>query len=317
MTLLPEARRRPGRWQKELIAVAALLVGFVELAIGQFWAQHLIPQTGLICIGGAVLCLLGRLWVAAACWAAAAIFPLLQVLPLYLPHDVALRPGCRISVLTFNQLEENPDNAAAARLIGRLHPDILFAEKVYAPDEFRRLLLAELPGYSAAAERQLLILSRFPIARSADIRVGFWADVQVAGREARLLDIYLTRPNQNFASYRSEYDRLYRWLRQEHGPLIVAGDGNTTAFAPEMRSIHELLRDSWDEAGYGLGATFPGPWRRAGKLGPWLRIDYILHDAGFDTASARRVDDAAGAGHYPVMADLVFAGAGTNGARCA
>ena len=52
------------------------------------------------------------------------------------------------------------------------------------------------------------------------------------------------------------------------------------------------------------------------ELGPWLRIDYILHDRAFDAVSARRVDDASGAGHYPVAADLVFAGAGAPGQPC-
>ena len=47
-----------------------------------------------------------------------------------------------------------------------------------------------------------------------------------------------------------------------------------------------------------------------------MRIDYILHDGTFDTLSARRIHDATGAGHYPVAADLVFAGAGNPGQPC-
>jgi endonuclease/exonuclease/phosphatase (EEP) superfamily protein YafD len=311
-----EARARPRRWTAELIGLAALLVGLGEFALGRFWAQHLTPHIGWLCLGCAVLCGIARLWIAGTGWTVAAMILLLPVLPAYLPHAAAARTGCRVSVLTFNQLEENPDNAAAARLIGRLHPDILFAEKVYAPEELRRLLLAEFPGYSVAAERQLLILSRFPIGHSTDIRVGFWADARIAGREVRLLDFYMTRPNQDLAKYRSEYERLYGWLRDTRGPLILGGDGNTTAFSSEMRSVHAVLRDAWDEAGYGLGATFPGPWRRSGKLGPWMRIDYILHDGAFDAVSAKRVEDAAGAGHYPVMAELVFAGVGNPGTHC-
>jgi len=309
-------RDRTQRWRLELIAIAALLVGLAEFAAGQFWAQHLLPQIAWFCVGCALLSLVCRLWVAGLCWAAAAAFPLLQVLPLYLPQHTALRPGCSLAVLTFNQLENNPDTAGAAKLIGRLRPDILFAEKVYAPDEFRRLLAERFPGYSAAAQGQLLILSRFPISRSADLRLGLAADSTIGGREVRLLAMYMTRPNKDFAKYSSDYERLYRWLREQREPLIVAGDGNTTEFSPEMRSIRELLRDSWDEAGSGLGATFPGPWRRAGMLGPWMRIDYILHDQAFDTAAARRVEDAAGAGHYPVMAELVLAGAGAAGKPC-
>ena len=304
------------RWRRELIALAALLAGILQFALGQFWAQHLLPQIGLFCLVCAALCLVSRLWVAATAWAAAAVLPLLPVVPLYLPHQTAARAGCRIMVLTFNQLEEHPDNAGAAQLIAGLRPDILFAQKVFAVDELRRLLLEKLPGYRSATFRELLILSRFPINERSDLRLGIAADVTIAEREVRLLNIYITRPNRNFAVYLEEYEKLYRRLRAEKRPLIVAGDGNTTAFTPEMRSIRAMLKDSWDEAGSGLGATFPGPWRRAGLIGPVMRIDYILHDNAFDTVSARRVPDATGAGHYPVVADLAFAGAGSPGEPC-
>lgn len=304
------------RWRRDLIALGALLVGLVEFTLGQFWAQHLLPQIGVLCAVCAVLCLFGRLWVAAACWAATAVLPLLPVVPLYLPREVAARPGCHIAILTFNQLEEHPDNAGAARLIAQLRPDILFAEKVYDIEDFRRLLLAEFPAYNVAAARQLVILSRFPLSDTADLRFGMRANATIAGREVRLLNFYMTRPNHDFASYAREYANFYRWTRGEQGPLIVAGDGNTTVFTPEMGSIRQLLRDSWDEAGWGLGATFPGPWRRAGFVGPLMRIDYILHDTAFDALSVRRVGDVTGAGHYPVAAELALAGAGTAGQPC-
>jgi vancomycin resistance protein VanJ len=304
------------RWRRDLIALGALLIGLVEFTLGQFWAQHLLPQIGALCTACAVLCLFGRLWVAAACWAATAALSLLPVVPLYLPREIAARPGCRVAILTFNQLEEHPDNAGAARVIARLRPDILFAEKVYDIEDFRRLLLAEFPGYSAAAVRQLVILSRFPLSDTTDLRFGMLANATIAGREVRLLDLYMTRPNQDLAAYARDYANFYRWTRRGRGPLIVAGDGNTTVFTPEMGSIRQLLRDSWDEAGWGLGATFPGPWRRAGLIGPLMRIDYILHDGAFDTLSARRVDDLTGAGHYPVAAELALAGAGAAGQPC-
>jgi endonuclease/exonuclease/phosphatase (EEP) superfamily protein YafD len=299
-----------------LIALGALLTGIVEFAFGQLWAQHLMPQIALFCLLCTALCLVCRLWIASAGWAVVAVLPLLQVAPLYVPQHAAPRSGCRIAVLTFNQLEEHPDNAGAARLIGRLRPDILFAEKVYAVEEFRRLLMDQFPGYSSAAVGQLLILSRFPIMRSVDLRYGMSADATIGGREVRLLAIYMARPNKDFATYRSNYASLYRQVRGERAPLILAGDGNTTVFSPEMGSIRELLRDSWDEGGWGLGATFPGLWRRAGLLGPWMRIDYIMHNGAFDTVSARRIDDAVGAGHYPVAAELVLAGAGTPDKSC-
>ena len=77
-----------------------------------------------------------------------------------------------------------------------------------------------------------------------------------------------------------------------------------------MQALHEVLGDAWQTGGVGFGFTFPGPHRGrfSGRLGPWLRIDYILYDGAFDTVAVRRLADSAGAGHYPVWAKLAFAG---------
>jgi endonuclease/exonuclease/phosphatase family metal-dependent hydrolase len=53
-----------------------------------------------------------------------------------------------------------------------------------------------------------------------------------------------------------------------------------------------------------------------GRLGPWVRIDYIFHDASFAAVAAKRVADTVGAGHYPVQAELIFTGHGEPGAAC-
>jgi len=39
-------------------------------------------------------------------------------------------------------------------------------------------------------------------------------------------------------------------------------------------------------------------------------------DGAFDAAAIQRIDDASGAGHYPIQAELIFAGAGEAGATC-
>lgn len=299
------------------MAIAALALGILEFAVGRFWAQHFTAQLGFACLAVAAVCALSRLWLAAGAWAAVAVLALAPVVQVYLPRLSAPRPGCLVSVLNFNQEEYKPDIAGATQLIARLHPDILFAEKVFAVDDLReRLLAAGFASYHSASASTTLLLSRFPIRHSTDLRYGTAVEIEVEGREVHLINIYMTRPNRDRLQYVDEFARLRRRLVDERGPLILAGDGNTTIFTSEMRAIREILSDSWDEAGYGLGATFPGPVRRAGRFGPWLRIDYIMHDAGFDTVSARRITDAPGAGHYPVMAELALVGAGAPGTPC-
>lgn len=307
------------RWPRELSALAAFAVAAVEFLIGHFWARNFIPQLGLAALAIAVLCVSSRIYLASAAWLAGAALLFAPLLPAYLPRSSAVHSGCTLTIVNFNKEEDPPDDAGALRLLGGLHPDIAFIEKVYEPRQFGAALLADgFAGYSVfAAFGSTLILSRFPMIRTEASGDGVSADIRIEGRMVRLVNMYITRPNQDERRYRAGYRALRQRVARERKPLILAGDGNATVFTREVRRLRALLRDAWDEKGFGLGATFPGPWRRAGILGPWLRIDYIFHNDAFDTVAVRRIDAAAGAGHYPVWAELVLVGAGYAGEPCA
>jgi vancomycin resistance protein VanJ len=318
----PIGKRRSGAGShrlRELSAVAALGVAVAEFVVGHVWARNVLPQLGLGALAVAALCMLSRLYVAGAAWFGAAILALVPVVPAYLPRHSPVRPGCTLTVVNFNKEENPPDDAGAIHFLAGLHPDIIFAEKAYGPAQFAAALLAHgLAGYSSfPAGAATLILSRFPIIHSFAGRRIVSADILVESRTVRLLNMYITRPNLDRTAYLADYRALYRQILAEKGPLILAGDGNATVYAKEVRRLRRLVRDAWSEKGFGLGATFPGPWRRLGMLGPWLRIDYIFHNDAFDTAAVRRLAAAAGAGHYPVWAKLVLAGTGHPGEPCA
>lgn len=301
------------------LALIALAVGVLGFWAAEPWSLHLMPQAGLAALAAAVLCAVLRLWPASGGFLLAGAAALAPVAPLYFPHGTPPRPGCTLSVVSFNMLENPPEFEGAARLLARLHPDIIFAQKVYGTERLRDLLLAAgLAGYYSfpSAQKPDLILSRFPITRTVEDTTGIWADIRVEGRTVTLKNMYMTRPNHDWAGYLGDHQRLRAWVSAHRGPLILSGDANTTPFTPEIRALEALLTDAWRERGFGLGATFPAPWRLMGRLGPFLRIDYIFHDSTFDAVAARRVDDATGAGHYPVWAELVFAGAGQAGSPC-
>lgn len=307
------------RHTHELIALTMLGLGIAGFLVGHFWAQQITPQLSFFCFGVFVLCFILRIWVAGAAWGLAAAIGLSAIVPAYLPRLSVPRPGCNISVVTFNKLVEHPDDVGAAQFLVRLRPDVIFFQKVYGNVQFRDVLLAEgFRGYYSfpSPTKPDLILSRFPIVRTDDDNFGIWVDVVVEGREVRLKNMYVPRPNGDWRAYVAYYARLREEVRDHTGPLILAGDANATPFAPEIRALHEILQDAWNQGGLGLGFTFPGPWRRLGMLGPWLRIDYIFHNAALDTVSARRVDDVTGAGHYPVWAELRLVDAGKSGTPC-
>lgn len=306
----------------EIPALCAWLVGLAIFFALNDVARHVVPQLGAVSLVIGVLCAARRLWIGGAVWLVTAMIALWPIAPSYLPHLANLPTGCRLSVVTFNHLEGHPDDAGAARLIAGLHPDIVFAQKVYDTEAFRAALVAAgFGGFHSflSPGNSQLILSRFPIVRTQDDRDGIWSDVVIADAEVRLRGLYAPRPigeNGKPALYWDYYARLEQEIAARSTPLILAGDGNASIFTPEIDDLRRRLRDAWDEAGFGLGATFPGPWRRIGIFGPFVRIDYIFHDDAFAAVAARRVNDAAGAGHYPVWAELAFAGHGGAGERC-
>lgn len=307
--------------RSDLGALAALAAGIGEFVIGHMWARNFIPQLGLAALVLAALCGISRLWFASVAWAAAAILAAATVLPSYLPRSGTTRPGCIVTVVNFNKAENPPDDAGAIKLLGRLHPDIVFGEKVYGEQFSRDILTGAFSGYSSfSAPGATLILSRFPIVRSYRGGEGGFltnaADILVAGRTVRLLNMYVSRPNKDPAIYLADYRALQTELRRANGPVLLAGDGNATEYSEEVGHLRRLIHDTWDEVGFGLGATFPGPWRWLGIFGPWLRIDYIFHNDSFDAMAMHRVDEADGAGHYPLWAKLVLVGAGPPGEPC-
>lgn|GEM_PF-3871452 len=98
-------------------------------------------------------------------------------------------------------------------------------------------------------------------------------------------------------------------LSGEMRPIIIAGDMNTTDQTTAYRMLTSQYRDSWREAGFGLGLTFPAPvfrlsdiplplprrWKARGGLldrtvtAGLLRLDHILHSDDFRAVGAQTV----------------------------
>jgi vancomycin resistance protein VanJ len=81
----------------------------------------------------------------------------------------------------------------------------------------------------------------------------------------------------------------------QKGPVILAGDANATPQSDVYRMLAGWLKDSWAEAGYGLGHTFPANRESGGTglsyngipLPPGLfRIDYVFHSVDLKAINA-------------------------------
>lgn len=102
-------------------------------------------------------------------------------------------------------------------------------------------------------------------------------------------------------------------LSRQVDTLIAAGDANSTPLSDSYRILTAGLVDSWKEAGFGLGHTFPGSDHPGGSrpgIGgihapQWLaRIDYVLFTPDWQAISARTARFDGVSDHRGVVAML-------------
>ena len=80
-------------------------------------------------------------------------------------------------------------------------------------------------------------------------------------------------------------------------PIIICGDMNNSAFSYVYRNIKGSLKDSFEEAGVGFGATYKFRYYPA-------RIDYIFADDTMKVKKFESFSDFENSDHYPIMARL-------------
>lgn len=150
-----------------------------------------------------------------------------------------------------------------------------------------------------------LLLSRFPIlaAHSVPLPAAFEprgaiiARVRVAGGEITLAATHL---GLSAADRRSQAEALAETLGGESGPVILLGDWNTEADAPELAHIAGVYREALDLAGAAERATF-----RAGGSAPYAGIDHVFVSGGVGVLGAEVLPERL-SDHQPVLVRLIL-----------
>jgi hypothetical protein len=88
-----------------MVALAFLALGVLAFWLAEPWSLYLMPQAGLAALAAAALSAVLRLWPAAGGFALAGAVALAPVAPLYLPRGTPVRPGCHLSIVSFNTAE--------------------------------------------------------------------------------------------------------------------------------------------------------------------------------------------------------------------
>jgi endonuclease/exonuclease/phosphatase (EEP) superfamily protein YafD len=306
-----------GVWWLALISVFAPYL-FVPLVV-------LIP-VGLVCHQRAIL----------AALALPALLFLVLYGPLYLPSwpTAWAGNGSTLTVMTFNIWAGSELSETARIILDHGPPDVVALQEL--TPQLSRLLLEELgdlypyhtlgPG---SGYWGMGVLSRYPL---TEVRLSVpglprWQvqAVQIAG-ETGPFTLYNVHPpsthiplsagtipsiprrvRDSFERRRVFAERLAREIASRPGPVIVAGDLNSTDRSDVYRILTDSLSDAHQAVGWGLSHTFPAQWGRYRGI-PYppkvVRIDMILASDAFVPLHCYVGATGGESDHLPVVAEF-------------
>jgi endonuclease/exonuclease/phosphatase (EEP) superfamily protein YafD len=218
-----------------------------------------------------------------------------------------------LRLVTANVLIDNPAMEVLAADLAALGADVCCLQEVTHEhliaikaagllDAYPHAVLDPRPGYHGSA-----ILSRIPITDGGQIEVAGGpmtrADLLLPDGLVRVVNVHTEAPvnQRKLAWWRRQLRELGAMTAPPGAGLVLAGDFNATADHRSMAALlHGTLRSAFDEAGSGLGATWPR-WRR--PMPALLRLDHVLVSGDLAVVSAR-VQDSTGSDHRRLVVDL-------------
>lgn len=239
-----------------------------------------------------------------------------------------------LTVITYNVLGTNQDIVAVLRVVRTSNADVITLQELNPTlaealqeelgDEYPYQILNIGEEWSGAGT-----ISRYPLAESDETLGSQWFEapqvltVDFKGEMVMLVHFH-TAATSNYRNadhialtvrVREEQAQAVVNLVQSHsGPLIAPTDFNATDQSTAYQILTDTLHDSWREAGWGPGHTFPGaaPNGHGSRLQfmglplpRWLlRIDYVFHSDHWQAISARTGPWDGTSDHRPVVVTL-------------
>ncbi|SHG08217.1 Metal-dependent hydrolase, endonuclease/exonuclease/phosphatase family [Flavobacterium micromati] len=109
----------------------------------------------------------------------------------------------------------------------------------------------------------------------------------------------LNRISKAFKQQQQQAEILREHKLKSIYPTIICGDMNNSAFSYVYRSIKGNMKDGFEEAGTGFGATYKFRYYPA-------RIDYIFADEKMTVKNFENFPDFINSDHFPIMARLTY-----------
>ncbi|HBY98414.1 MAG TPA: hypothetical protein DEP84_31485, partial [Chloroflexi bacterium] len=253
------------------------------------------------------------------------------------PPAAAADSTARLRVMSLNSLITNQNYDAIVAAILTADPDIVAVQELSTGQAAAiSARLGERYPYQAlhpgVDPRGIGLWSRYPLTEIETYDEGLWTNwaqhvvVEAFGKRIHLFNAHawpmaLIDPSQIMSSsaLRQEQTRqlattLARIPPVE--PFVVAADLNLVPLHRGYRFLAHVARDTWVEAGWGFGFTWPnqsgaadGQARSSIKAArappPLIRIDYLWHSATLRPLFIRVLPDDTGSDHYGLLAEYL------------
>lgn len=221
-----------------------------------------------------------------------------------------------IRVVSANVLLDNPSLGGLADDVASEGADVVLLQEV-TPQVLERLrstaLWARYP-YRSLAPRPAFhgsaTFSRDPITRQRTIDVAgspmLVTDLLTAAGPLRVVNVHTVAPltGPDARTWADQLDALAGLVERSPSPVVLAGDFNATLdHAPLDRLVGGDVRDAFEVAGTGLGATWPRWSRWPGLVPPLMRLDHVLV-AGDVSVASLEARASVGSDHLRLVADL-------------
>jgi endonuclease/exonuclease/phosphatase family metal-dependent hydrolase len=105
------------------------------------------------------------------------------------------------------------------------------------------------------------------------------------------------RISKGFTQQQEQAEIFKEHIKKCKYPIIICGDMNNSPFSYVYRNIKGKLKDAFEEAGEGFGATYKFKYYPA-------RIDYIFTDTKMKVKQFESFPDFENSDHYPIMTRL-------------
>jgi endonuclease/exonuclease/phosphatase (EEP) superfamily protein YafD len=290
-------------WLALLAAYAGRFAWFLDL-----FAHFRVQYTALFLICAAVLLAVGLRAAAIAACAGAVLsaWPLAGYVAL--PPQVAAAGAERFRVVSFNVWFRNHDLTRIAAYLEQTDADAIVLQELGASQaqQLRALLKAYPHSYVEPRRYGAALFTRWPIVASQSMLLspdgarGVHAVLDWRGSPVALLGVHLHWPlgPDNSRLRNQELGSIAAFARNQHVPLIVAGDFNITPWSAHYGELLRASSLSDCAAERSLAPTWPSQFPPLG-----ISIDHCLFSREWRSLDVR-LGPSLGSDHRALIADL-------------